>query len=84
MNWNKESWTTTIVNCPHCNEKINITSKSIISTKAMIIQLLNKYNSHSCNKLGRKKIQLSVVIKSSSRTSEMLKTEWDHNNSIII
>jgi hypothetical protein len=84
MNWKKDSWSTSILSCPHCDEKINIKSKSIISEKAMIIQLLIKYNSHPCNKLGRKKIQLNVQIKSTSMSSEMLKTEWEYHNIILV
>jgi hypothetical protein len=86
MNWKKDSWSTSILSCPHCDEKINIKSKSIISEKAMISQLYNQYKLHSCNKffLDRKKIQLNVQIKSTSMSSEMFKTEWEYHNIILV
>lgn len=84
MNWNKESWSTSILSCPHCDEKINIRSKSVISEKSMINQLYNQYKSHSCKKLSRKKIQLSVEIGSKSMSSEMIRTVWEYHNIILV
>jgi len=81
MKWNKESWSTSILCCPHCYEKINIKSKSIVSEKFMINQLYNQYNTHLCNKFGRKKVQLSIEIKYWSGV--MLKTEWEYHNIIL-
>lgn len=86
MNWKINSWSTSILSCPHCDEKINIKSKSIISEKSMISQLYNQYKLHSCNKffLDRKKIQLNVEIKSTSTSSEMLRTVWEYHNIILV